>query len=120
MPGLQASMAVPALRAYAQVLSNGTTPTLNSGVSVERLGTGDYMITLPVNLGVLDGHELVFIQIKADNVQNAISSQYLVSDSRHIEVLIWEAVPSGESNTLVDSAFNFFLFATTVPTEVIE
>lgn len=39
------------LLGYALVLSDGTAPSLNSGLAVERLSTGVYQITLPSGLG---------------------------------------------------------------------
>jgi hypothetical protein len=119
MPGLNDAFAQPALKAYAQVQADGTTPHLNSaGMTVGHPSTGIYLLNLPAALGIniKDGLELVLIQIKSSGTDFPITALYIVNSASQIEVHIWEAL--GGSNIRLDNAFNFFLFETALPLEL--
>jgi hypothetical protein len=61
MPMLNADQASVAEVAYVQVLADGSSPNLNSGVTTARTGTGVYTVTLPPGEG--QTYDLIFVQV---------------------------------------------------------
>jgi len=61
MPMLNADQASIAEVAYVQVNVDGSTPNLNSGVTVGHPATGEYTVTLPPGEG--QTHDLIFVEI---------------------------------------------------------
>ena len=97
--------------AYAQVKPDGTSPSLNSGVSTTRIATGTYQVVLPEEQD--PSRTVIMIQpFSGQGVTGCHSADYLfgppdTADNRTIQIQTW--LVSSVVGTLRDHAFNILV-----------
>jgi hypothetical protein len=101
-----------AIVAYAEVLADGTSPNMNSGVTTGRTSAGLYTVTLPANLGQSDARMQAIVTPKGTITGVPVSHSVDDSDPFIKQVAIYKGSPLA---TLADSAFNVLIIRTITP-----
>lgn len=110
MPHSYYDTAGMAFVAYAEILADGTSPNMNSGVTTGRLGTGQYTLTLPTNLGQADARMQMVITPKGHPLAGTPVS-YVVDDTDPLIKRI-DMMAGSPTMTLADHAFNVLVMRT--------
>jgi hypothetical protein len=103
-----------AIVAYGEVLADGTSPNLNSGVTTGKTGTGQFTVTLPANKLQSGTRDLMFVTPKVSQTPaNPIPFSHSVddSDSAVKKVTIYGGSPLA---TFADAEFSFIIFRSLV------
>jgi hypothetical protein len=102
-----------AIVAYAEVLSDGTSPTTNSGVTTTKLGTGQYRVTLPSGKQQDNARDLVFVTPKASPLTSSpLSHAVDDNDPANKDVAIYGGSPLA---TFADASFSVLILRTIIP-----
>jgi hypothetical protein len=100
-----------AVVAYGEVLADGTSPNLNSGVTTARTSAGLYTITLPANKLQSGVRDLMFVTPKGAITATPFSHKIDDSDPAVKQVAIYGGAPL---TTFADSEFSFVIFRSIV------
>jgi hypothetical protein len=100
-----------AIVAYGEVLADGTSPNLNSGVVTGKTGTGQFTVTLPANKQQSGTRDLMFVCPKGTLTATPFSHKIDDSDPAIKRVAIYGGSPL---TTLADCEFSFVIFRSIV------
>lgn len=96
--------------AYAEILADGTSPNMNSGVVTALVGLGQYTLTLPANLGQADNRMQMVISPKSHPL-SGVPVCYEVDDTDPLikRISMFAGTPT---MTLSNHAFNVLVLRT--------
>lgn len=103
-----------AVVAYGEVLADGTSPAMNSGVTTGRTAAGQYTVTLPANKLQSGARDLMVVTPKVSQVPaNPIPFSHSVDDADPAikRIAIYGGTPLA---TFADCEFSFIIFRTIV------
>ena len=99
-----------AVVAYGEVLADGTSPNMNSGVTTARTGAGQYTVTLPDNMRQSGIRDLMVVTPKQVSTDPTPVSHSIDDTSAAIKrVSIYRGAPLA---TFGDAEFSFIIFRT--------
>jgi hypothetical protein len=98
-----------AVVAYAEVLADGTSPNVNSGVTTARTGLGLYTVTLPAGKLQSGSRDLMFVTPKGTLSPMPYSHKIDDSDPAIKRVAIYGGAPL---TTYADSEFSVLILRT--------
>jgi hypothetical protein len=103
-----------AVVAYAEVLTDGTSPNTNSGVTTARIGTGQYTVTLGANQQQSSARDLIFVTPKNPVGHNlSVPRSHAVDDSNVATKVV--AIYGGSPIlSYMDSDFSVLILRTTI------
>lgn len=112
MSGMTFDSVGAAIQAYAEVLADGTSPNMNSGVATARVSAGLYTVTLPAGHGLSDARMQAIVTPKGTITGVPVSCSVDDSDPFVKQIAIYKGSPLA---TLADGAFNVLIVSTVKP-----
>lgn len=101
-----------AIVAYGEVLADGTSPNMNSGVGTARTGAGQYTVTLPANKLQSGNRDIMVVTPKQVSTDPTPVSHSIDDTSATIKrISIYRGAPLA---TFGDAEFSFIIFRTIV------
>ena len=101
-----------AIVAYGEVLADGTSPNMNSGVATARTATGQYTVTLPVNKLQSGNRDIMVVTPKViPSLGIPVSHSVDDSDPAVKKVAIYGGSPL---TTFANCEFSFIIFRSIV------
>ena len=101
-----------AIVAYAEVASDGTSTSTNSGVTTTKTGTGQYDVILPANKAQSQARDLIFVTPKGTITSTPYSHKVDDVDPTTKHIAIYGGSPLA---TFADAVVSLLILRTVIP-----